>query len=403
MHRSAIVSVLPPVLFAIAVAMIVGSFFSQPVPTGGTDAATTAVIQRFYDAVNTVIATGDTSGLRAIVALHFLDHASLPVTRTGREGLEEYLLALHATAPGLRLAAEPIIATENRAVALIRGQHAQPLPMLRETIPDAIARWPPVDVLRVSGGAIVERWSDTGALSLVQPLATASLELTAPAPRVISLERLSLASGEDWHAHAPGPRFLFLEEGSLQVADDSRRTPAASLPPRLSAGQSLLLPAGAAITTRNTGAGSVRLLVVTLTVPEVLAGQPARQAPAPGDVTQRTIAGGLASEVGVGPTVLELGRVTLAPHAQLSVTSATGPTLIALDDGDAHVATWGRAWIHRGSDGMSSDIDETDLRPGDGVLLHPRGHLLIENRGDATASALVLTLHPAAEPGHWPR
>src|SRR5262245_17252535 len=43
--------------------------------------------RNFYDAVNTVVSTGDVTALKAIVAPDFVDHVTIPGLAPGREGL----------------------------------------------------------------------------------------------------------------------------------------------------------------------------------------------------------------------------------------------------------------------------------------------------------------------------
>ena len=116
------------------------------------------------------------------------------------------------------------------------------------------------------------------------------------------------------------------------------------------------------------------------------------------------LAGGLATDVGVGQATLTLGKLTLARHAQLSLSSAAGPILIAVDAGRLDVSAWGmawgRGWVRRGTDGMSIAVDEAAVGEGDGLLLHPGGTITLRNGGGKPAVVLVLTLRsgPASPP-----
>jgi hypothetical protein len=135
---------------------------------------------------------------------------------------------------------------------------------------------------------------------------------------------------------------------------------------------------------------------VTFAVPQVPAGLPVAPEPLPAGVTQQTLAGDLAAEVGLGPLTVSLARVTLGRHAQLAVSSAAGPILLAVDTGRLAGPVWGTAWARRASDGSSAGTHLPSLAMGDGLLLQPGGVAALHNDGATPVEALVLALQPAA-------
>jgi hypothetical protein len=134
---------------------------------------------------------------------------------------------------------------------------------------------------------------------------------------------------------------------------------------------------------------------VTFAVPQVPAGLPVAPEPLPAGVTQQTLAGDLAAEVGLGPLAVSLARVTLGRHAPLAVSSAAGPILLAVDTGRLAGPVWGTAWARRASDGVSAGTHGAKLASGDGLLLQRGAVAAFRSDGAAPVEALVLTLQPA--------
>jgi hypothetical protein len=115
-----------------------------------TAAATRSAVDRFYAAVNLVLATGDAVPLDAATDPAFIDHGS--VSRMGdRVGLIAELLARRRIDPDLRFDVAAVIVDGDRALAYL------------QTDPfDATGAGPSttIDAVWVHGGVVVERWSD---------------------------------------------------------------------------------------------------------------------------------------------------------------------------------------------------------------------------------------------------
>ena len=182
--------------------------------------------------------------------------------------------------------------------------------------------WGAVDVFRIAGGKVVERWSHTDGTALIRPLAQAALDLPTSAPGVVTIDRLTLAAGAQWSAHATGQHLLYVEEGRQpphprgEERGVSTDTDTSDRP--LAAGQSLVMPAGAGFDMTNVGTAATRSVVVTVSVPQDPGEH--RSGPPP-EYDRKTLAGGMAADVGIGPTVLTLEQMILARGAQLSMTS----------------------------------------------------------------------------------
>jgi hypothetical protein len=102
----------------------------------------------------------------------------------------------------------------------------------------------------------------------------------------------------------------------------------------------------------------------------------------------------MAADVGIGPTVLTLEQITLARGTQLSLSSAAGPILIAVDTGHLSMVNSEPAWIWSGADSINRRRQEANLAQGDGVLQSAGGVMMLRNVGDDPVVALVLTVRP---------
>jgi predicted ester cyclase len=388
------------------IVLIAGSFLLQPPPLASAS-GTTEVIRRFYAAANETIATGDTTALHAIVAPHFVDKDPVLGMKPDRAGLEGYLAALHAVVPDMELLVEAVVAGGDQAMARVAVRGGQGQTSLRGAVVAQPESWGSVDVFRIAGGKVVERWSQTDDLTLVRPATAVTLEIAAPTPRVLSLDRLTFEPDAGWSPPPAGPRLIFLETGALRLEVTPEPAPGTlpdagseNLPGRqsdaaqvitLSAGGSSLVPAGERLVLTNTGAGDTRALVVTFSVPRSPGGAPTVDVFPPG-VDSQTLAGNLSTDVRMGPAELVLGQVTLARHARLSLSSADGPVLVAVESGRLTVEPWGRGWLRRGSDGVSVGLDEQMMTRGDGLMLHQGGLATLQIAGDGPAVLHVLTL-----------
>jgi predicted SnoaL-like aldol condensation-catalyzing enzyme len=411
-RRPILLSSLLTLFIVVGVVLIGGSFLMQPAALPGSAVGNTEVIRRFYAAANETIATGNATALNAVVAPYFVDQDPVPGMKPDRSGLESYLAALHAVVPNTELLVEAVVADGDRAMARVAVRRGQWQTPLSSAVVDQPKPWGSVDVFRIAGGKVVEHWGQTDDLTLVRPVTEAILNIPTPAPRVVSLDRFMFASSASWDPPVGGPCLLFLETGTFRLeVTTPEPAPGASRSAKigslagdgsdaqqvvnLSSGESFLVPAGARLTLNNASSGEARILIASFFEPRIPGGAPPADDLPPG-VSRRTLAGGLATDVQVGPAALVLGQVTLARNARISLSSAEGPALIAVGTGRLIVESWGRAWLMRGSDGMSVDPDGQTMASGDGLLMHQGGLTVVHVAGDGPALVHILTL-PALE------
>ena len=405
MRRPILLSSLLTLVVVAGLVLIAGSILLQPAAPSAAASANTEVIRHFYAAANETIATGDTAALHAVVAPHFVDQDRVPGMKPDRGGLEGYLIKLHTLVPDMELLVEAVVVGGDRAMVRVGVRGAQDPTPLSGAILAQPEPWGPVDVFRIAGGKVVERWSRTDDLTLLGTATEVTLDIPSPLPRVVSLDRFTFQPLAGWSPPPTGPRLIVLETGALLLevtTPESTRPVArsdklkgkrtdASQVMTLSAGGSSLVPPGASLAMTNAGAGETRVLIVTFSLPRSPGGAPTAVVLPPG-VAGRTLVGGLATDVRVGPAALTLAQVTLARNARLSLSSADGPVLIAAESGHLAVETWGRGWLRQGSDGMSGDPDEQVMAGGDGLLMHQDGLTTLQTAGDGPAVVHVLTL-----------
>jgi hypothetical protein len=89
---------------------------------------------------------------------------------------------------------------------------------------------------------------------------------------------------------------------------------------------------------------------------------------------------------------VDLERISLAPDANVSLSSADGPILVAVETAQLEAAAWGTAWVRNSRDGMSVESHAALLTAENGMLLEPGGVVTLLNDDEQPAQALVVTI-----------
>lgn len=404
MRPSTIISVAVTACLSIAGSLVTAALFLQPAPGVESSAsATTKTVADFYSAANEVIATGNTQPLDAILSPGFVDReAALGVT-PDRDGLRNYLLALHAANLDVQLKAEPILGAGNRAMARVTLATDGPPQPVTDAISGSDGPWAPVETFRVEDGQIVERWSSSTGLSLIRPLASGIIDVPAPAPRLLSIQRLTLPSGAIDDRWSDGPGLIVLARGALKLGlttgATASRQPEAEGSITLAQGQSFAIPPYSRIQALNVGGGDADLLIVRFELPRLSnADAPPGyvSSPIPNESASQTLAGNLAVDIAPGPWRLELASITLGSQAEVAISSAAGPSLVAIISGELAATSWGEVWRRRQEDGMNVRTNATpvELAGGDGLTVPTGSQATLTNAAAAPASAIVLSLRP---------
>jgi predicted ester cyclase len=339
-----------------------------------------ALVRDFYDAANTLLATGDPAPLDRIVSPDLVEHPARLGTERGRAALVRALLSRRAAFPALRLVLEEARPGDgDLAIARVRVDGAAAGAFLGLPVPGAFAAWGPLDLFRVAGGRIVEHWGEPEPL-LVLPLEQATVD-PFPAAQAGSLlvSRIDLPPSAAVDVGRVGvTEVLVGEAGSAELfsADGSPRA--------LAAGGAVVLPPNARLVLRGAGTEPAVVLAVapwssdaarnSVGVPQQTAGTPDQRRASSGTpgvgVEERILASADVLAM-PGPSRLATGRVVMAPGTVLSVPADhrllvaaveegrlevvggdTGQTVMA---GWATVAATDREWLWRaGGDGPTT-------------------------------------------------
>ena len=397
MRRSRLLSA-AAVLATVTALLLAGAAVAIHLPAlpAETDAPQEAENRRlahaFYDAANVVIATGDLAPIATLVAPDILDGGEAQGAEPGSTGLRRRLLALHATAPGLRLTVAALAVDGDLAIAQVGTEGTGATAFLSLSLSDRPLLWGPIDVLRLADGQVVGYTGGAEGAEVVEPELATSLDLTPGAPHTITVHRIVVdPAARHALATVDGPRLLYLEAGRLTV--DVAATPeAAARSATLRAGEHLTIPAGVDYAaTNSTGAPAVLLDFAAskagyATPPTGLA------EPRAGDGVSVTVLAHIVPPM--HPVVLAVGRATLEPGAMLAWTAADGPVLLHVEAGTPHLGTTGgTAWVRGGESGRAITDGDVALATGDAALL-PSG-TAARLRVDAPTTILIVTLLPA--------
>jgi predicted ester cyclase len=233
-------------------------------------AAAAAAVDRFYAAADEALRTGDAAALDAAVAPGYRDHAAPAGSRPGAAGYARFLAELRTACPDCQLAAEELVLGHDQAAVRVAVEgHRQ------GTAQDDAGAGPPlawagVDVLRIAGGQIAERWSWGDALSSAEPL-LADFLVESPAgsgdPQVARFVLLPGAALPPLTATEPVE--LAVEAGALAVRTDGvnwigETLQEVHLDAVLGRGERLVLTPGMHHTVRNDGPAPAVVRVVAI-------------------------------------------------------------------------------------------------------------------------------------------
>jgi steroid delta-isomerase-like uncharacterized protein len=113
---------------------------------------------------------GDEAALEELLAPDFVEHDPLPGQSPDREGHRQILAAFRSAFPDLHVTTEDVVAEGEKVVSrwTARGTHQGELMGIAPTGNGVTIKG--IDVLRVAGGRIVERWARSNDLELMQQL-----------------------------------------------------------------------------------------------------------------------------------------------------------------------------------------------------------------------------------------
>ncbi|MBI4328288.1 MAG: ester cyclase [Chloroflexi bacterium] len=136
----------------------------------------TAIVRRFF---SDVVNRRDFAVAERIMTQDFVDHPPPPAgTPSGREGFKQFASMLVGAFPDLQITVEDLIEEGDKVAArvTVRGTH-KGLFMGQIAATGKRFEMSGVDIFRIAGGKIVERWNYRDLLGLMQQLGA------IPAPR----------------------------------------------------------------------------------------------------------------------------------------------------------------------------------------------------------------------------
>ncbi len=125
-----------------------------------------AILRQAYDAIN----RNDLDALDELVASDVTDHDPAPGQGPGLEGVKGYFSSLHAAFPDLRIDVEDMIAEGDKVVARVRGSGTHQGEFMGIAPTGNRVEFSGIDILRIAEGKIVEHWSNSDQLGMMQQL-----------------------------------------------------------------------------------------------------------------------------------------------------------------------------------------------------------------------------------------
>jgi quercetin dioxygenase-like cupin family protein len=367
----------------------------------GASAADAEVVGAFYEEVNEAIRTGRTAGLKSLVVPDVTWCSTCSEVQS-REGLANYLLALHRIAPGARLIVDGVVA-DGRGTAMAHVR-IKGLPSIGQSPP-----WGPIDTFRVAGGLITERDHGPDTLALQEALLQVPLGPLPPGVKGVAMARLAFTPGTGVDGLlSAGPTALVVEAGSIVAriahggrivrADGGGEEPVeeAGVPFLLRQGDAAIIPAGVRHSLNQEGADPAEVLGVTLFYVDDERGLRPRPGPdlgvfVPPDSTGRdtqwprplpevrVLANGTVAAWPSRPVQLSLGRAVLGSGGQISP-GADADILLAVESG-------------------TLTVDGGEVKrvvAGTGALQPAGSDRSYSNAGDRLVALLVLSVAPEA-------
>jgi hypothetical protein len=138
-----------------------------------SDSVGHVVVQRYYDAINHMLETGNPDELRNVVGPRMLEGEPPPAGWAGRDGLERHLAFVRAAVPHARIEPAAVFTRDATFIVQVAVRLDEPGAMLGFQIDGQTALWPATEELRVANGRVIERrvdWESLFRLESVQDL-----------------------------------------------------------------------------------------------------------------------------------------------------------------------------------------------------------------------------------------
>ncbi len=129
-----------------------------------------AIARRMYEAFGQAVSTGNWAALDAVLAADAIDHNPVPGQGPGLEGVKQVFAVFAAGFPDLHFTVEDMIAEGDKVVSRLtmHGTHRGDFQGIAPTGKSITQTG--IDILRLAGGKVIERWGEFDNLGLMQQL-----------------------------------------------------------------------------------------------------------------------------------------------------------------------------------------------------------------------------------------
>ena len=129
-----------------------------------------AIARRMYEAFGQAVSTGNWAALDAVLAADAIDHNPVPGQGPGLEGVKQVFAVFAAGFPDIHFSVEDMIAEGDKVVSRLtmHGTHRGDFQGIAPTGKSITQTG--IDILRIVGGKVVERWGEFDNLGLLQQL-----------------------------------------------------------------------------------------------------------------------------------------------------------------------------------------------------------------------------------------
>ena len=125
-----------------------------------------AIKLQAYQAVN----QKNLDALDEVIASDVINHSARPGQAPGLEGVKQLFSSLHAAFPDFHIDVEDMIAEGDKVVARVTGSGTHQGEFMGIAPTGNRVEFSAIDIARIAGGKIVEHWSNSDQLGMMQQL-----------------------------------------------------------------------------------------------------------------------------------------------------------------------------------------------------------------------------------------
>lgn len=399
---------------ALVLGALARAFYVDSSRPAAATAARPQAAMRFYDALNAALASGDTQGLRGLLAPDFVDHdADGPFAPDGN-GLAARVLALRSTFPGMTLVPEAVSNAGELSVWRVTVTGAADGALLDLPVRAASA-WNALDIFQSRDGKILAHWG-SGSRALLGPAPQRIEFALAKSGRwVPAMERWDFPPGSaEESAAGETPKVVLVRAGTVRVGNGSG--PEAAVPLATISGRGelsplragdwrdlvindvLLLPPGAAVSLQNLSDGPAAVLFYGLTQPAIwgtamgLGDSATPESGAP-PVVKTTVASAPPQVLGAGAYQMELGRVVVPPGGGAPAHETQRLSLLLVEHGTITIsASADGLFAYTAATGTYRLRESANLGDSDAAVVTAGAEESLFNAGADAAALVVVNL-----------